>query len=122
MPTSTLPFEVSLEFVNDTAGPVILQLSRGDDELSGNSTILHPQETISLILNAGSTYHYILTQHILRMKISVRIWKDMHISATDVLVNKGVFHDNQSAESQGITIICPDKEAIEPMPLETLRW
>jgi len=47
----------------------------------------------------------------------------MHISATDVLVKKGVFNDNQSEESQGITIICPDKEAIEPMPSETSpRW
>lgn len=40
----------------------------------------------------------------------------MHISATDVFVKKGVFHNSQSGELQGITIICLDKEAIEPMP------
>ena len=39
----------------------------------------------------------------------------MHISTTDVFVKKGVLHDSQSAELQGITIICTD-EAIEPMP------
>ena len=70
MPTSTLPFEVSLDVLNDTARPAILQLSRGDDELLGNATTLYPYETISLILNAGTTYRYILTQHILRAHIS----------------------------------------------------
>lgn len=39
----------------------------------------------------------------------------MHISASDVFVKKGVLHDSLSAELQGITIICNDKEAIEPM-------
>ena len=70
MPTSTVPFEVSLEFLNDTSRPAMLQLSRGDAELSGSATTLYPQETISLILDAGSTYHYILTQHTLKAQIS----------------------------------------------------
>ena len=70
MPTSTVPFEVSLEFLNDTFGPVMLQLSRGDGEVSGGVTTSYPQETISLILDAGSTYHYILTQHTLKVQIS----------------------------------------------------
>ena len=70
MPTSTVPFEVSLEFLNDTSEPAMLQLSRGDAEVSGSATTLYPQETISLILDAGSTYHYILTQHTLKAQIS----------------------------------------------------
>ena len=70
MPTSTVPFEVTLEFFNDTSGPVILKLSRGDAEISGSATTLYPQETISLILDAGSPYHYILTQHTLKAQIS----------------------------------------------------
>ena len=39
MPTSTVPFEVSLEFLNDASGPVMLQLSRGDGEVSGGATL-----------------------------------------------------------------------------------
>lgn len=70
MPTSTVPFEVSLEFLNDTSGPAMLQLSQGDGEVSGGATTLYPQETISLILDAGSTYHYILIQHTLKAHIS----------------------------------------------------
>ena len=69
MPTSTVPFEVSLEILNDTSGPAMLQLSRGDAGV-GSATTLYPQETISLILDAGSTYHYILTQHTLKAQIS----------------------------------------------------
>lgn len=65
MPTSTVPFEVSLEFLNDTSRPAVLQLSRGI-----SATTLYPQETISLVLDAGSTYHYILTQHTLKAQIS----------------------------------------------------
>ena len=72
MPTSTVPFEVSLEFLNDTSGPATLQLShgRGDTEVSDSTTTLYPQEIISLILDAGSTYHYILTQRTLKAQIS----------------------------------------------------
>ena len=44
------------------------------------------------------------------------IWKDMHLSTTDIFVKKGVHQESQSAELQGITIICTDKEAIETMP------
>lgn len=69
MPTSTVPFEVSLEIFNDTSGPAMLQPSRGNAEAPG-SAIIYPQETISLILNAGSSYHYILTQHTLKAQIS----------------------------------------------------
>lgn len=70
MPTSTVPFEVSLEVLNDTSGPAVLRLRRGDAEVSGSATTLYPQETISLILDAGSTYRYILTQHTLKAQIS----------------------------------------------------
>lgn len=74
MPTSTLPFEVLFEFTNDTANAVTLQLTRGDDEhagsLGGAVVLLHSGENVSLVLDAGSTYHYTAKQQSKKAQIS----------------------------------------------------
>jgi hypothetical protein len=64
MPTSTLPYEVLLELSNNTSNVAIVQLVYyGDDEFSTGAIIsLQRHETVSLVLNAGSTYNYAL-QH-----------------------------------------------------------
>lgn len=72
MPTSTLPFEVLFEFTNDTANAVTLQLTRGDDDGSfgGAVILLHSGENVSLVLDAGSSYHYIVKQQSKKAQIS----------------------------------------------------
>jgi hypothetical protein len=72
MPTSTLPFEVLFEFTNDTINAATLQLTRGDDEFSsgGAMILLHGRESVSLVLNAGSTYHYTLKLQARKAQIS----------------------------------------------------
>ncbi|KDR85073.1 hypothetical protein GALMADRAFT_53516 [Galerina marginata CBS 339.88] len=72
MPTCTLPFEILLEFFNDMAEPTTLQLTQArDDNLTTGATILlQPEDSISLVLNAGSTYHYLFKQHIRKAHIS----------------------------------------------------
>jgi hypothetical protein len=72
MPTSTIPYEVLLEFTNDTTDAVTLQLMRGDDEFNGGGAmiLLQRRENVSLVLNAGSTYHYTLKQGAVQARIS----------------------------------------------------
>lgn len=62
MPTSTIPFEISLDFINDTYEPVLLRLTPaiGQGEESQPTMIIQPKETVSLVLDAGSTYRYSL--------------------------------------------------------------
>ena len=62
MPTSTQSFEVLFEFTNDTAEPATLEPLQGGQNGTtsiGRIVLLHEKESISLVLNAGSTYHYL---------------------------------------------------------------
>lgn len=71
MPTSTVPFDVLFEFTNDTTSAATIQLSHGDGEFSGNATVLlQGGESVSLVLNAGTTYHYMLKQRSSKARIS----------------------------------------------------
>ncbi|KII93574.1 hypothetical protein PLICRDRAFT_100618 [Plicaturopsis crispa FD-325 SS-3] len=66
MPTSTVPYEVLFELVNDTHSAATVQLvhnAQDDSEGGGGATILLQQrENVSLVLSAGATYQYILRQ------------------------------------------------------------
>ena len=75
MPTCTLPYEVLLEFTNDTHDAATLQLMRGGDGFSGGGAmiLLQRRESVSLVLNAGATYQYTLRQGEKAAKIS---WVD----------------------------------------------
>jgi len=89
MPTCTLPFEILFEFTNDTLEAATLQLMRGgDDPFSGGGgamVLLHGRgDSVSLVLNAGSTYSYRLKQGRKVSKILVRTWQDVKCTATSV--------------------------------------
>jgi len=107
MPTSTLPFEVLLTFWDDVDGEDCITVQRINEGGSPNNTTvsLDPQECISLVLNAGSTYRYLLVLRGRKARIScvllvaasasvdsplssVKIWKDTQISMTDVFGNE----------------------------------
>lgn len=68
MPTNTLPFEVTVKLVNDGADVAMLQAatSRGN-----GATLRIPQsDSVSLLLDAGSTYSYNLIQGSKKVQIS----------------------------------------------------
>lgn len=63
-PTCTLPYEVLLEFINDTVYSATMQVLRYEDGTrSGATILLHSGETISLVLTAGQPYKYAIRQH-----------------------------------------------------------
>ena len=58
-PTSTLPYEIVLEFTNNTCEPTALQVLRRDNGSPTGATILvHHAENVSLVLTAGQPYKY----------------------------------------------------------------
>lgn len=62
MPTSTQAFEVLFEFINDMEEPATLEPLQGGQNGTTNIgpiVLLHEKESISLVLNAGSTYQYL---------------------------------------------------------------
>lgn len=77
MPTSTIPFEVLFELVNDTHEPVMMQvLQQEDGERTGATVLLHRGETISLVLTAGVPYKYAVKRSGHEATLSVKLWKD----------------------------------------------
>ncbi|KAJ3507105.1 hypothetical protein NMY22_g17035 [Coprinellus aureogranulatus] len=76
------------EFTNDTSDFATLQLTREDAATtnngpSGTTNVLHagtgvggpmirlyPKDSVSLVLNAGATYHYLVKQSHRKAKIS----------------------------------------------------
>jgi len=71
MPTSTTPYEVIFDFSNDINEPHTLQVE------NGATVLLHPRESISLVLNAGLAYKYTADDRI-------RIWRDTQLKSSDV--------------------------------------
>ncbi len=61
-PTCTLPYEVLLEFSNDTPDAATMQVLRREDGQAGPVIFLHRGEDISLVLTAGVAYKYALRQ------------------------------------------------------------
>ncbi|TFK30518.1 hypothetical protein FA15DRAFT_690234 [Coprinopsis marcescibilis] len=90
MPTSTAPFEVLLEFTNDCAELATLQLCQGTSfglstGMGGGPVIrLDPKDSVSLVLNAGATYHYTVQRSTLRAQVSIRTWRDTKCKVSDV--------------------------------------
>jgi hypothetical protein len=63
MPGLTSNYEVLLDFKNDTADPATVQLQKDYGHNPGNAVLLHPGESVTLVLNAGASYRYCLKTH-----------------------------------------------------------
>lgn len=60
MPALTLAYEVLLDFTNDTHDCATIQLLRDYGRNTSTAVLLHPGETVALVLDAGSVYKYAL--------------------------------------------------------------
>ncbi|KAL1739401.1 hypothetical protein HDZ31DRAFT_49453 [Schizophyllum fasciatum] len=66
MPSSTRSYDCMFEFTNDTALPTTLHLTR----CATGGVELYTGESVSLILESGSTYYYTLRQGAREARIS----------------------------------------------------
>ncbi|KAE9411030.1 hypothetical protein BT96DRAFT_912382 [Gymnopus androsaceus JB14] len=84
MPTSTQPFEILFDLTNDTAGDVVfVPYSSGN---TASSILLGRGRSISLVLDAGSMYHYTLKSSKQSWQISVKSWQDIRCTVSSVLL------------------------------------
>jgi len=105
MPTSTLPYEVLLELSNNTSNVATLQLVYGDDEFSTGAIIsLQRFETVSLVLNAGSTYKYILQQQGKQLQMTVKTWRDIQCNLTSILPGRSSSTASWTP-TEGVTVV-----------------
>lgn len=63
MPSHVQSYEILLDFINDTQDCVTVQLLRNYGRNTATLVLLHPEESIKLVLEAGSVYKYAVKTH-----------------------------------------------------------
>ncbi|KAI0830685.1 hypothetical protein BC628DRAFT_1416208 [Trametes gibbosa] len=114
-PTCTIPYEVLLEFSNDTPDAATMQVLRREGGGPGTTggpqagpvIFLHQGEGISLVLTAGIAYKYAIRQHPREADLSVKIWSDAQCRLSDVFKAPPTAHccrvDDGVPLTEGIT-------------------
>ncbi|KAH7911961.1 hypothetical protein BJ138DRAFT_1062139 [Hygrophoropsis aurantiaca] len=78
MPAITHAYEVLLDFTNDTHDCATIQLLRDYGWNTNAVVLLHPGESITLVLDAGSVYKYALKTQTKVANVSARSWRDIN--------------------------------------------
>jgi len=78
MPAPLQAYEVLLDFTNDTRDCATVQLLRDYGRSTARIVLLHPGESITLVLDAGSIYRYALKMHSKVADVTARAWRDTH--------------------------------------------
>jgi len=83
MPTSTDPYQVTLDFINDTDRPQSLQVE------NGASSLIPARDNVLLVLIAGSVYKYHASLDERSADLVVIIWEGAQLNLTDVFPSTG---------------------------------
>ncbi|KAL6304293.1 hypothetical protein BKA93DRAFT_784712 [Sparassis latifolia] len=109
-PTSTLPYEILFELVNNTLDKVSMRALRQENGSQAGATIhMHHEENVSLVLTAGSPYHYAVRQHGTEANIRVKVWQDTQCNISDVLKALKSASPEAATVADGVTVMRPMK-------------
>lgn len=107
MPAST-QYEVLLDFTNDTHDCASVQLLRSYGRNTSSIVLLHPGESVSLVLDAGSVYQYALKTRSKVANVTARTWRDVTCTVSQLFPNGSHTMSNASSEPwrpvNGITV------------------
>ncbi|KAI0652250.1 hypothetical protein C8Q79DRAFT_922753 [Trametes meyenii] len=73
----TTDYEVLLDFTNDTHDCATVQLQRDYGRSTGAIVLLHPGESVTLVLDAGTVYKYALKVQTRVANVTARAWRDV---------------------------------------------
>ncbi|KAF9069122.1 hypothetical protein BDP27DRAFT_1326042 [Rhodocollybia butyracea] len=85
MPTSTRPFEILFDLTNDTNVEIMFEMTSQSGRRIPSSILLGSGKSVSLVLEAGSTYNYTLQTSKRVWQISVKSWQDLSLIMSSVL-------------------------------------
>ncbi|KAI0034320.1 hypothetical protein K488DRAFT_45786 [Vararia minispora EC-137] len=89
MPAIAADYEVLLKFANDTHHCAALQLARDYNRNGGTMVLLEPGEFVTLVLNAGSIYRYVLKTRSKVASLSARAWRDVTCTVAQAFAGAG---------------------------------
>lgn len=107
MPTITEDYEVLLRFSNDTHDCATVQLSRDYGRNTGAIVLFHPGEVVTLILEAGSTYRYVLKTRSKVASVSARTWRDVQCAVSQLFASAG--SQSQAGSMTAVTGVTVDR-------------
>ncbi|KAI0639782.1 hypothetical protein C8Q77DRAFT_1152732 [Trametes polyzona] len=110
MPGAT-QYEVLLDFTNDTHDCATVQLQRDYGRGTGAIVLLHPGESVTLVLDAGTAYKYALKTRSRVANVTARAWRDVRCSVSQLFPSGASPHTAHSSTPseplrpvQGITV------------------
>ncbi|KAI0778563.1 hypothetical protein BD413DRAFT_601300 [Trametes elegans] len=80
----TTQYEVLLDFMNDTLDCATVQLQRDYGRGSGAVVLLHPGESVTLVLDAGTVYKYALKTRTKVANVTARAWRDVRCTVSQL--------------------------------------
>jgi len=84
MPAITQDYEVLLVITNDSHDCATVQLLRDYGRNTGAIVLLQPTEAVTLVLEAGSTYKYVIKTQSKLVSVSVRTWRDVQCTVSQL--------------------------------------
>ncbi|KAI0800891.1 hypothetical protein C8Q74DRAFT_1190506 [Fomes fomentarius] len=80
----TTQYEVLLDFTNDTHDCATVQLQRDYGRGTGAIVLLHPGESVTLVLDAGTVYKYALKTRTRVANVTARAWRDVNCTVSQL--------------------------------------
>ncbi|KAF9785557.1 hypothetical protein BJ322DRAFT_1006454 [Thelephora terrestris] len=92
MPGLVQSYDVLLDFTNDTHDFTSLQLLRDFNNRNGSTAgavLIPPGETVTLVLDAGSVYKYVLKTCTKVASVTARTWRDVDCPVSSLFIPSG---------------------------------
>ncbi|KAF9473128.1 hypothetical protein BDN70DRAFT_997818 [Pholiota conissans] len=77
-------YDILLDLTNDMRDPISIQPLRDYGQASSSTILLHPTESLTLILESGVSYQYALKVHTNVANVTARSWGDITCSASQL--------------------------------------
>ncbi|GBE78217.1 hypothetical protein BKA93DRAFT_826020 [Sparassis latifolia] len=107
MPAPT-QYEVLLDFTNDTHDCASVQLLRNYGRNPDAIVLLHPGESVTLVLDAGTIYKYALKTRSKVANVTARTWRDVNCPVSQLFPSGSPSTSSPPSDSrrpvQGITV------------------
>ncbi|KZT30470.1 hypothetical protein NEOLEDRAFT_1152990 [Neolentinus lepideus HHB14362 ss-1] len=106
MPSTIGAYEVLLDLTNDTRDFASVQLLRDYGRTTASAVVLHPGETLTLVLDAGSVYSYAVKAHTKVAGITAHTWRNTRCNVSGLFSSSACQPSNPSTapSMQGITV------------------
>ncbi|KAH9486857.1 hypothetical protein JR316_0000922 [Psilocybe cubensis] len=102
-------YDIFLDLTNDMHDPVSIQLLRDYDRQTGRVVLLHPTESLTLILESGSSYQYAVKFRTKVANVTAKSWKDITCSISQLFTGSPTSDSLTSSVSSAVSGVRVDR-------------